>query len=246
MNRRGFTLLEVLVAVTIFAIVLSSIYGVVASTLMASNRAESKADLYANGREIVLRMADELEGALPPLPGSDVAFVGKHGSGSRPEDSVEFFVTVRKMHSFAQRVGGRALVAFSLDPQDGKPGVFALRRHEEFAPSGGSGSGSDDMDIDDAAAQEAEGTEEGDGGNNITARWLTDNVAGLKFSYYDNKGELVDHWDTTELTLGQTPIGLPAAVQISLFLYDEAGATHEFSTIVDLPLANLSPTPGVS
>ncbi|HYD48072.1 MAG TPA: prepilin-type N-terminal cleavage/methylation domain-containing protein [Terriglobales bacterium] len=244
MGQRGFTLLEVLIAVTIFAIISSSMYGVVASTLVAGNHAEARADLYASGRELVLRMADELEGALPPLASSDIAFVGEHGSGSRPQDVIRFFVTVRRMHSAAQRYGGRALVEYSLDPLEGQPGVFALRRHEEFFVPAGLSEGSAEIGSEEPG-MEQDGGAAGQMESIPTARYLTDRVAGLKFAYADPiSSEFVDTWDTTAIQPGESPVGLPAAVQISLFLYDDTGATHEFSTVADLPLGNLMPTPG--
>lgn len=244
--QRGFTLLEVLLAVTIFAIILTSIYGVVAQTVNASRHAEASADLYSSGREIVLRMADEIEGALAPQPGSDIAFIGERGEGSRPNDRLSFYLTVRRVHSSAQRYGGRALVVYSLDPIEGNAGVFALRRHEEFfVPSG-----LESNDNEDGSEHAGEGVVEGAGTGQMEsvpeARYLTDQVAGLRFMYADPKtGEFLDHWDSTEVQNGDLPIGLPAAVQISLFLYDNAGQVHEFPTTVDLPLGNLEPTPGV-
>ena len=73
-SQRGFTLLEVLVATAILGLVMTAVYGVVARTLMATQRSEARAELFADGRELVLRLADEIEGALPPS--TNVYFLG--------------------------------------------------------------------------------------------------------------------------------------------------------------------------
>ena len=78
-SHSGFTLLELLVAVAILGIVMSTVYGVLTRTLLATKRAEARAELFASGREMVMRMADEIEGALPPT--RQVYFVGERRQG---------------------------------------------------------------------------------------------------------------------------------------------------------------------
>src|SRR5438445_357233 len=86
MSRRGFTLLEIMVATAILGIVMLTVYGVLARALIAKNHSEERAELYASGREVVLKIADELEGALPPTAGRDIGFMGVAGSGQVPAD----------------------------------------------------------------------------------------------------------------------------------------------------------------
>src|ERR1700687_3758256 len=80
MSRRGFTLLEIMVATAILGIVLTTVYGVLSRAIYAKNHSEERADLYASGRETVLKLADELEGALPPIAGRNIGFVGVSGT----------------------------------------------------------------------------------------------------------------------------------------------------------------------
>ena len=231
MARRGFTLLEIMIATTILAIVLVTVYGVVARALYAKNHSEDRADLYASGREAALKIADELEGALPPIAGRNIGFIGTPGTERVPMDSVQFDVVVHRLYGATETRGGRALVSYSLDPIPDTPSLFALRRQEqlltEAAPDPGTGN-----DPDAAPAAPV-----------VYAAYVLDQVAGLRFRYLDPlTGEWVDSWDTTvQPPPGQPPIGLPGAVEVTLFLADNEGGVHDFGTIVDLPLSNLMP-----
>jgi general secretion pathway protein J len=236
MNQRGFTLLEVLVAMAILAIIMVTVYGVLSQALYAKNHSEERADLYASGREAVLKIADELEGALPPTAGRNIGFVGIAGTGRVPTDGVQFDVVVRRLFGPTQSRGGRALVSYSLDPlQD--TNLFALRRQEQPLTDNlpiDSNSDTADSNSQDAAAPAAPVA---------IAAYLLDQVAGLRLRYLDPEtGEWLDNWDNTvPPEPGHPQRGLPGAVEITLFLADNQGGVHDFGTIVDLPLANLAP-----
>jgi len=64
----------VVLAVAIFGFVAASVYGVLARTISARDTAEERAEMYAMGRETVLRIADDLEGALLPRSGDRIHF----------------------------------------------------------------------------------------------------------------------------------------------------------------------------
>lgn len=232
MTRRGFTLLEILVATAILGIILMTVYGVLARALYAKNHSEERADLYASGREAVLKIADEIEGALPPTAGRDIGFIGVPGNQHVPTDAVQFDVVIRRLYGAAQTRGGRALVSYSLDPMPDAQNLFALRRQEQLLTDPAA-----DFDPDNPDATPA--------GPAVLAAYVLDRIAGLRLRYLDPEtGEWLDSWDTTADPLpGRPPRGLPGAVEITLFLIDNDGGVHDFGTIVDLPLANLGPTP---
>jgi len=238
MARRGFTLLEIMIAVTILAIIMVTVYGVVARALYAKNHSEERADLYASGREAVLRVADELEGALPPTAGRNIGFVGIPGTDRVPTDSVQFDIVTHRLYGAAETRGGRALVSYSLDPVKDTPNLFALRRQEQLLtepiPEDVNGDTADNPDAAPPAPA-------------VSAAYVLDQVAGLRFRYLNPQtGEWVDSWDTTvQPAPAQPPVGLPGAVEVTLFLADNEGGVHDFGTIVDIPLSNLTPpTPG--
>ena len=232
MGRRGFTLLEVLVATAILGIILVTVYGVLSRAIYAKNHSEERADLYAAGREAVLRIAEELEGALPPSAGNGVAFVGVAGKDRVPSDAVQFVTVIHRQLGTTQARGGRALVSFSLDPVPDTPNLFALRRQEELLTEQPAPDDSDPSAQDAAPAPPP-----------VIAAHLLDQVAGLRFRYVDPEtGDFVDEWDTTEPRPGKPPRDLPGAVEITLFLADSSGGVHDFATIVDMPLLKV-PTP---
>ena len=236
--QRGFTLLEIMVATAILGIVLTTVYGVLSRALYAKSHAEDRADLYAAGRETVLKIADELEGALPPTAGRNIGFIGVAGNDRVPTDAVQFDVVIRRLFSAAQGRGGRALVSYSLDPLKDTPNLYALRRQEQL--------------LTDPALEDQNPDDTGSGATDapappaVYAAYLIDQVAGLRLRYLDpQSGEWTDSWDTTAVRPAQQgPASLPGAIEITLFLADGQGGVHDFGTIVDLPLANLAPTPG--
>lgn len=63
-QRSGFTLLEILVAMFILAIVISTIFGTFSETLKNINHAESQADIYQMARVALKIMNEDLEGSL--------------------------------------------------------------------------------------------------------------------------------------------------------------------------------------
>jgi len=255
MGRRGFTLMEVLLATAILALIVTTVYGAVARSLNAKNRAEARAELYAAGRDTVLKMADEIEAALAPRPGgTDVYFYGVPGQDRVPNDAVVFVRVIQRPFSASQQQGGRAIITYALDgPIDGTPNLFALRRQEELPQrllsAEDEGELAEDDEQDDERtertdAQGTNGTEEAADSEGFSAVHLLDRVAGLKFQYLNAEtGEWVDSWDTyAEVQPGKVA-SLPGAVQIVLLLADQEGAIYDFQVTVDLPLANLQPTP---
>jgi len=244
-SQRGFTLLEVLVATAILGLVMSTVYSVLTRTLMATRRAETRAELFASGREQVMRMADEIESSLPPT--QVVYFVGEHSGGTPPTDRIGFYTVINRTAGADRRLGGLALVTYSLDETQER-GLFALRRQEELIATAGAGGVSEDGagEFEDDSRSANFGADDGMGAADetvISAVHLMDRVAGMRFGFIDpENGEMVTEWDTSKPGPDNRLRNLPAAVSITLFLADDRGGIHDFSTIVDLPLARY-PTP---
>lgn len=249
----GFTLLELLLAVVILGLVLTTVYGALSRTEDSKRRAEERAELYSAGRQAVLRMANDIEAALPPPSGDRIYFRGTSGNGDAPE---MHFVTMNRGGYGMQRVRpGRVLIVYSLDPLPNRRNLFALRREEYlYAAMLAEADGITQQ----PTALESESEEEQ--APTAQATYLLDcpdvpnelNLPGmclpaisLTFRYYDETvGDWRDEWDTTgnDAVFGR----LPAAVEITLTLADEEGGAHDFSTIVDLPLSRGQPTPGAT
>lgn len=240
----GFTLLELMLAVVVVGLLLASVYGALSRTTESKEIAEERAEMFSNARQAVLKMASDIEGALPPRSGDRIYFRSSGGSGSTP--SIEFVSMNRGGFGVNRVRPGRVLIAYSLDPIQGRRNAFALRREEYLYA---------------AMLAEADGIElppPEEGEEEIPtsqATYLLDcpNVAsefnlpgscmavtGLRFRYYD---EVVrdwrDEWDSTEDAMLDR---LPAAVEIAMLVADKDGMEHDFGTIVDLPLSRGQPT----
>jgi general secretion pathway protein J len=224
-RRRGFTLLEVLIAITILGILLTTVFGAVSRTIRTKEHAEGSARMSSVGREAVLRIADEIEASLPTRVGNAV-FQGVSGGSGQFLDQVRFAISSRPPFGpIRAGTAGRILVTYYLAEQEDVPQSYLLVRSERPLPRAG--------------FEETEDEEEP-----AEIRTLVvDNVAGLRLRYLDgNTGQWDENWDSTaEDWEGRLPI----AVEVALFLFDETGAVHDFSTIVDLPLSTRpTPTPG--
>lgn len=74
---RAFTLVELLVALSITVILVLLLTSVVAATLGAWNQGRNRLDTYSNARLLLGRLVDELKGAIanPAISGSKIQFV---------------------------------------------------------------------------------------------------------------------------------------------------------------------------
>ena len=91
-RRGGFTLLEVMMALTIFGIVALTVYGTFARTLRSKQLAEEHAELTQEGRSAVARIADELASAYYPDGANDIRIFRslRGGTDALPLDSISF------------------------------------------------------------------------------------------------------------------------------------------------------------
>src|ERR1700692_141360 len=91
-RRRGFTLLEVMLAVTILGIVATTIYGTFSRTLRSKGLAEERMDVMRTGRSAVERMSEELASAFYPAPAVPGAVFRslKTGTETVPLDAIVF------------------------------------------------------------------------------------------------------------------------------------------------------------
>jgi prepilin-type N-terminal cleavage/methylation domain-containing protein len=239
----GFTLLEVMVAIVILGLMLASVYGALSRTTSSKQHAEERAELFSNGRQAVLKMASDIEGALPPPSGDRIYFRGQPGS-------IELVAMNRGGYGSNRVRPGRVLIAYSLDPIPNYQESYALRREEYlYAAMLAEADGIElpPPEEDEQQAPSAQATYLLDCpnvSNDLNLPGSCMRVTTLRFRYFDEaSGGWADAWDSTqEELLGR----LPAAVEISLVIDDEDGYRENFATIVDLPLSRGQPTPEAS
>jgi len=238
-NDKGFTLLEVLVAVIIAGIILVAVYGSFSRTLTTKARAEERAELWATGRDAVMRIADDIEGAIPPYLGNQVLFRGKSDSGGT---SLIFVNVNRGVYGAARVLPGRTLVVYEVVPGSQR-GLFTVRRFQQ--PFFAAVAQANDQELPDEPEYHMTGynllsCERFEGQVDIPGSCTR--VRDLRFRYYDMiDGQWHEEWNSSDPNMDQPR--MPYAIEVILQLEDDRGLEQEFSTIVELPLAIAQPTP---
>jgi len=217
-NRFGFTLVEILIAMFIFAIVLSTIYTSYTGTFRIVDETESQADIYGMARIALERMQEDLESAYISIPKTvkspesdeDMAFVGEDKEiKDRSADRLRFISRAHLVFSEKDQSSGTAEIGYYVEEHEEGDG-FVLKRS------------------DSPAFQEK--PEEGTGG-----LVLCDSLISVNFTYYDDEDEEHDNWDSTNEEFKDK---MPKMVSIMLEFENSADPETPFSfmTSVALPM----------
>ena len=160
----------------IFAIVLSIIYTSYTGTFRIVNETESQADIYGMARIALERMLEDLESAYIPEKvetsesEEESTFVGEDKEiKDRSADSLHFISRAHLVFNEQEQASGTAEIAYYVQEDEEGEGFVLYRR-------------------DRPAFQEK--PEEGTGG-----LVLCDSLVSVSFTYYDDEGEVYDHWD---------------------------------------------------
>ena len=113
-DRRGFTLLEIMLALGIFGIVAVTLYGTFSRTLRSKALAEERAEVVRVGRAAVGRMADEIASAYYPrnLPGTAIFRVLPGGTDEAPLDSLVFTALSSRPAGVEARATDQRMLAY--------------------------------------------------------------------------------------------------------------------------------------
>jgi len=267
-RRGGFTLLEVMMALTIFGIVALTVYGTFARTLRSKQLAEEHAELTQEGRSAVARIADELASAYYPNGANDIRIFRslRGGTDALPLDSISFSALSSRPagvygHDSDQRVisyffpelrSGRG--ARSDRPSFGRDGRATaagdVGRPLSDDGRGAAGNVTDDAEDFFAAFGPRHATVLGVHPERLLRREALMSSrealdAATPTAFLDDVASLafrfhngVEWLDTWDSEDRANYRPLPRAAEIDLGLYDAAGEIHHFVTAVDLALAD--------
>ena len=212
--KSGFTLFEVLITLSILAVVLSLLYLTFHQSMMVMAETDDRAEVIRQGRLILERMAFDLKGTVLVLqPEGFTAYrTGLVGRSTREGndflDRLDF--TSLPSPSAVSLEGGWGFneLGYSLDHSPGKMGLTLIRRQDDAR----------DRDLLR-------------GGRSLP---ICDRVRSLSFSYFDRQGKKQKEWTSLE---GERRNQLPLRVEIHLRLEDSHGQVHDFRTQVYLPMS---------
>jgi len=254
-DREGaFTLIEILVALAIFSIALTAIYGSFASALANKERAETQAQVFRTGRLAISRMAEDLQAAFYPNTGraapsqtkAKPLFRSLHfGDEDRPLDSIVFSTLSSRPTGIAGRETDQRVVTYFfpveatskwLEKNDSRAILFggASRALLEMGPRMGSERSLFDKNTPLTLLRREVtpiGEEPADTEGAVAV--FVENVAWLRLRFHDGE-KWITAWDSEEASVFAP---LPRAVEISLALYDREQAVELFSTAVTIPMA---------
>jgi general secretion pathway protein J len=221
-NQDGFTLVEILIAVFIFGVVLSTIYSSFLGTSRVVNETEYEADIYSMARIALERMHEDLESIyVPKNPESaesdeDSVTVGdflgddKEIDG-RDADSLRFLSRAHIVFSEEDQPSGTAEIEYYVkQSEDENESHFVLYR-------------SDTPELEEPPGEETGGLV------------LCEKLRSIDFTYYDEKGDEYDNWDSAaEAFEGK----IPSMVSISLELENkrDVETPYKFFTTVAIPM----------
>jgi len=225
LRARGFTLVELLVAIVVLSLISVLIYNAFASMKRSREGIERVDDRYREGRLAMTRMIRELQSAYvslhAPLNTSlliqRTAFIGTTGT---PADRLDFNSFSNRRMDKNSHVSDQCELSYFGSPNPDLSGVTDLARR--FSTS---------LDLDPKKGGRVE--------------VLATDIDLFDLQYLDPlTGNWVDTWDTTQTLTGQ-PARLPVQVRILLVLnggsrqgYERGQGTIRLLSKIPLPIDN--------
>lgn len=207
----GFTLLEVLISISIFALVVSSVYGAYRATFQTVSSAERQAVSAAAARVILERFSEDLETIATD---KDSYLLGQQGDiGDNRADGLSCISFAHLAFNRKERSSGRTVLTYSV--VETEDGAIDLYRSDTPAIPGADGAETDK--------------------GLLLGRGLRE----FRITYVDANGNESEAWDSGSEAQegGEAKITLPALVRLRIRLADsdEEGSGVVFRTAVPLP-----------
>lgn len=211
MREKGFTLIEILLAVLILGIVMTTVYASYTGTFRIIAETKKDAELYGMARAALDRMARDLE-AVSPWKGA-FPFVAKpYSLLDQNFTGMIFRSAAHVAFGMEEQSGGVAVIEYIVEEEKEGEG-FALYRSDSL---------SRDLKEDEPPPQKY---------------LLCDRIAGLTYLFYDDKGKEYDAWDSDGGEEKQRKKA-PTIVEIRMSLVNARNpdSPYPFMTRVYLPV----------
>ncbi len=211
--QRGFTLLELLVAIGIVAVLLSILYSTFNAVVRSTEQVEDVAEVSLMARISLSLMTRDLRSAYwrPPQPGIPSGFSLFVGTDEerdgRPSDSLSFTALSHARVIDGNQDPALSHLDYALAAVPDQSTWVLLHREETNL-----------LSLSGVTLEEFE---------------LAEKIHGLNLRYFD--GEIwSNEWDAVERN------ALPKAVEIRIIFRDGSGHQRPFTTITDIPLGQTS------
>jgi len=216
MGKAGFTLLEIMLATTILAMVSSMVGFALSSTVSVMEATGDQKAIYRQARVVLERIAEDLSGALAD---EHAVFEGNRQeiNGMRA-DTVTFHSLAHLSFSDDDDLPGAAVIGYTVLDDEDNPGSLKLLRSDILRPFN---------------SENAEPPEYA----------LGENLRSFTLKYQTGEGQESDTWEQDDdQEEDAEPISLPAVVFISIeFWLDKDAETYlPFETAVWLPTGVIS------
>lgn len=213
----GMTLLEIMLALLVLAMVVSMVAFSLAGSIRVIDATQAQGEVYFRAQVALQRVSEDLASALL-IDG--IEFIGEKGEidGLRA-DSLQFSSTAHVVFDPAHDHPGIALISYRVVADEAAGGERILLRGDRLLTP-----------AETAATQ-------GDGEK--TGYPLSDRLRSVRFAYFDENGEEHDSWSTfVEDAADAPPRRLPVSVQCTLdfWLDREMEISREFTTRILLPV----------
>ncbi len=230
MNRRGFTLLEVMVSVGLLGVIMTLLWGTTSQSLRAKDRIEARDAIFHSADVALRKISDDVTaaflsrataptaaaGGTSPAPAPASTTVGPKtffiGEDRGDQDQLRFSALSHLRLVKESKESDQSKISYEVVANPETPGTYDVMRREAVW-------------LD--ASTEVEGR----------GYALIEGISRFNVEYYDDRrGDWVKEWSTEQLDWKDR---LPMAVRITLVFQDpdDEKAEIPLSTAVSLPLA---------
>jgi len=208
----GFTLLEILMAISIFAIVVSLAYGSYRATFLIIDTTESQTEIYNKASIAMNRISNDL-GSL--YLGTSGFLQGKPQKiGNKEADTMRFTSTAHLVLNKNEQAAGYTTISYTIEEDSETKALRLFRLDKAFRPIE-----TDEPDVKKGLL-------------------LCDGLEEVQIIYHLNQGEQQDNWDSKEIEKSDSNAPkLPDRIEISLLFMgqDEEAQPIRFTTAVTFP-----------
>ncbi|MBW2636382.1 MAG: prepilin-type N-terminal cleavage/methylation domain-containing protein [Deltaproteobacteria bacterium] len=213
-SSAGFTLLEILLAIFILAIVMSTVYASYTGTLRIVEETRYSDYIYGMARNTMKRMIADME-SISPYNGA-FRFVSEENDMGEGDFTNLTFLTSAHLDFFEANSSGTAVVSYYVEEDEDKEG-YLLKRSDILYRGG-----------------KEEEEEDLKGAGFV----LCDSLKSVKYVFYDSEGEEYEDWDTSS-PIKPGSEGAPTLISVDLEFTNPKDAENpfHFTTRVFVPMA---------